>query len=197
MINHVYSEEEKQFLIDNTFGRSCREVAELFNAKFGLQLSTSSIIGSIKRYGLKTGRDCRYSKGHESPNKGKKGLYFPGSEKGWFLKGRPPHNHDPVGTEKIKDDGYMWVKIAEPNKWRQKHRIDWEKVNGPLPPDGRLIFADGDRTNLSLDNLILLTNAELLTANRHGLIYKAPELTKAGALVAKLITKSWRAHREL
>ena len=44
-----------------------------------------------------------------------------------FRKGNIPANHKPIGYERINVDGYVEVKVAEPNKFRLKHRIVWEE----------------------------------------------------------------------
>lgn len=194
MVNHIYTAEEKQFLADNISGRSYREVTDLFNTRFGLLQGKTAVVGAIKRYGFKNGRICRFTPGRVSWNEGKKGIHYsPGTE---FRKGNTPVNHLPIGSEIMTEDGYLKVKIAEPNKWAFKHRIVWEKANGKIQAGSTLIFADGDRTNTNLDNLILLTRAELLTANRRGLIYKDPDLTRTGTLIAKVIAKSWEVRKE-
>ena len=82
------------------------------------------------------------------------------SRRNLFPKGHRPHNRDSVGTERVKFDGYLWRKIAEPNKWKQVHIILWEEKNGPLPEGMCLTFLDGNRMNLSLDNLMLISRAE-------------------------------------
>jgi len=191
---HLYSEDEKQFLKINVTGKSYQEITDLFNARFGLDLSSKTIGGALKRYDLKNGRNGCFTKGHEPANKGIKGTHC--SQTTEFRKGHVPANYKPIGTEQLKSDGYIWVKVAEPNIWKQKHRIMWEKANGKLEAGSRLIFADGDHSNTNLDNLILLTQAELLTANRQGLLYKDPDLTRTGTIVAKVITKAWEVKHD-
>lgn len=39
-------------------------------------------------------------------------------------------NTKPVGTERKRADGYIWVKIAEPNTWKEKHVLLYESVHG-------------------------------------------------------------------
>jgi hypothetical protein len=89
----------------------------------------------------------------------------------------------------VKGDGYKWVKIAEPNKWRQKHRLLWESENGHIPAGGAVIFADGDRMNITLDNLLQITKGQLAIMNKRKLISPDREATKAGAAVAAAILK--------
>jgi hypothetical protein len=97
-----------------------------------------------------------------------------------------PWNYDPVGTERINPDGYVDIKIANPNKWKGKHRIIWEKANGPVPKGYAIIFADGNRRNFKLKNLLMVSRAELSVMNKLGLIYKNSDLTKTGKLIADI-----------
>lgn len=39
-----------------------------------------------------------------------------------------------------------------------KHRFLWETANGPIPKGHKVIFADGDKTNITLDNLIMVSS---------------------------------------
>ena len=73
-------------------------------------------------------------------------------EGGRFKKEGKPWNWRPVGSERHSSGGVM-VKVAEPDQWRFKHQLVWEKANGPLPRGFRIYFIDGDRFNCALDNL--------------------------------------------
>ena len=48
------------------------------------------------------------------------------------------------GTEVMTTDGYLKIKIAEPNVWRFKHIIEWEKYHGEVPEGMLISFKDGD-----------------------------------------------------
>ena len=75
-----------------------------------------------------------------------------------FKKGDIPSNKKPIGSERIIKDGYTEIKVAEPNKWESpKHRVIWEKVNGKISKGYALVFADGNKQNFGLDNLILVS----------------------------------------
>ena len=112
-----------------------------------------------------------------------------------FKKGQLPVMTRPVGAECWRDDGYLWVKVAQPNKWRLKHRVIWETTNGPIPDGHKIIFADGNRSNFDINNLICVSAAELARLNQRGLIFNNPEATKAGVLVARLLTKAGKIKR--
>ncbi len=80
----------------------------------------------------------------------------------FFRKGHVPANHKPVGYERINRDRYVEVKVAEPNKFRQKHRVVWEKYFGPIPAGYNVQFRDKNRQNLNPDNLYLINRSEQL-----------------------------------
>jgi hypothetical protein len=48
------------------------------------------------------------------------------------------------------------------------------------------MFADGDRTNLDIDNLLLVSRSELTVMNNMGLITPDRDLTKIGKQIAAL-----------
>jgi len=71
------------------------------------------------------------------------------------------------------------------NSWKEKHIILWEQARGKLPEGLRLIFADGDAKNCSLDNLIPATKREIFYMNRHSLFYADAGLTRAALALAR------------
>lgn len=52
------------------------------------------------------------------------------ARKTMFRKGNIPANHKPIGYERINADGYIEVKVAEPNKFRLKHRWFGKRISG-------------------------------------------------------------------
>ena len=184
---HIWLDEHKKFLADNIKGTYTKQLTEMFNKRFNVNLKNSQITAAIKKLGLKSGLDCGFRKGCTPFNKGTKGLMKP--NKTSFRKGNKPHNYKKIGEERITGDGYIEIKIKEPNKWRGKHILIWEKHNGKVPKSHAIIFADGDKRNFKIENLLLVSRSELLIMNKHNLIKDTTELTKAGALIAKLQIK--------
>jgi hypothetical protein len=120
-----------------------------------------------------------------------------------FLKGHVPHNWLPVGSEITKGDGYVYVKISDTKNvhsrfnWKQKHILLWEKENGPLPKKRRLLFLDGDKQHISLDNLTLVDENDILQLVRNGLISDDRELTLTGLKIVQLIKLVASKEKEL
>lgn len=184
---HVWTEEEKAYLGEITPGRHHKEIVALVNEKFGLELVQSQVSRAIRQNGFKTGFTGRFEKGHVPFNKGTKGFVKPNS--GTFKKGQKPFNYRPIGSERVTVDGYTEIKVADPNVWKLKHRLIWEQHNGPIPKGSTVLFGDGDQSNFSIDNLLLVTRAQLAMLNKNNLIQKDTELTKTAINVVDLMQK--------
>ena len=184
-----WSDEEKEYLKEITPGRHYKEILELMNERFDRPFRMEQIKGAIARYKLHTGFTGRFEKGNIPFNKGKKGECPKGCEKTWFKKGQTPINHKPVGSERIDRDGYILIKVAEPSVWKLKHRVIWEKANGPIPKNYTVIFLDGDKSNTDINNLALVSRSELLIVNQKKLIKSDTELSKVGINIAKVQSK--------
>jgi hypothetical protein len=183
---HRYTPVQIRFLERKIPGRPFAETARIFNEHFNLTLSEKSIISFARNHKLRNGRDCRFRPGQISHNKGKKGVSYPGMEATQFKPGFMPWNYNPPGTERINTEGYVDVKIANPNKWKQKHLLIWEAAHGKVPEGYKIMFADGNRLNVTLDNLLMVSQAELSVMNKCGLISPHKDLTKTGRLVADI-----------
>ena len=184
---HKWSEEEKEYLKNIVKGHTYKEITILMNKKFEYQFTEGQINGALNRYKLQTGLNGNFKKGSTPWNKGLKG--YMGANKTSFKKGTIPPQYRPIGSERINKEGYLEIKVADPNKWELKHRYIYKKHYGDIPKGHNVIFADTDKTNLNIDNLILVSKSEMLILNRHKLIYKDNELTKTGVNIAKVIDK--------
>ena len=190
---HRYTDEQKEWIRQNYRGKSNKELTDVFNYVFHTCVTVKMIKSYKGNHGLSSGLTGRFTKGHVPANKGKKGVCAKGSEKTWFSPGVLPPNTDPVGTEKLLADGYIWVKVNNvpkaPKKvnWKQKHVLLWEDMYGPVPDGHCLLFLDGDRTHIELSNLELISRKTLAVLNKRGLIRKNSDLTRSGIQIAKLI----------
>lgn len=199
---HKYTDEQIDFLREFAPQRTNKETTELFNKKFNLSKSVQNI-RDIKlkhkipsKYTSMQKRDDagRFLKNGSSWNKGIKGSIKANS--GSFKKGRTTCNCRPVGDERVTRDGYVEVKVKDPNTWQLKQRFIWEQAHGEIPKGHVLLFLDGDKTNFNLSNLQLVTRAQLARINQNRLISDKPELTKTGALIAGVLAEIGRRSKE-
>lgn len=194
-------EEIKQFIRDNAAGTFNKDLAAMLNEKFGTNYSGMQL-GSIKyRLGVVSGIDSTFRKGRRSSpatefkaghvpvNKGTKGMFPTAGGATRFKKGHRPHNWRPVGSERCNSDGYWEIKVEEPNKWRAKHVLIWEAENGPVPKGNVIIFLDGNKNNLKLENLAMISKAENVRKNQMHLYGGTTEIGRIAVDAAKLITK--------
>lgn len=193
-----WTDEVIQFMIENYKGKDNIELAELLNNKFNLNTNAdrvSNVKANLKRrkgIDITTGINRGgYKKGHIPANKGTKGLT--GANKTSFKKGNIPYNHKEIGSERITKDGYIMIKVRDGclNKnWELKHRWLYEKEYGEIPEGYNLIFLDGNKQNLDLDNLKLVSKSEDLIMNNHNLFSTDSAITDTGTLIAKVIDKA-------
>lgn len=190
-----YTQEMRDFIAANAEGKTTKELTELFNSYFKLELQTTQIRAYKKNHKLISGINTRFKTGQKPFNKGKK-KYWTGGEETQFKKGNKPHNYLPVGTERVNSDGYADIKISDPNKWKAKHILIWEEQNGPVPKGHAVIFGDGDKMNLDISNLILISKKKLLIMNKNELIQGNVELTKTGVIIAEVYEKIQEKKKE-
>lgn len=184
---HRYTLEQKEFIGSICEGLTVDEILEKFIDRFGVEVTKKSIKGIMYRNNFKNhmqGFETRFKKGQSPWNKDTKGLRLGGKET-QFKKGNMPPSHKHIGSESVQD-GYVWVKIAEPNKWIKKHLLIWTKANGPIPEGYVLRFADGNKMNVSLDNLFLTSRRVLTSVVKRGMDYDDPELKKTVHNLAEL-----------
>ena len=192
-----FSREIIDFLRENAKEKSNIDLTKLVNDKFKTDFSIDQIKRCKARNKITSGLKCCFEKGNIPWNKGMKGWCAEGVEKTWFKKGNIPVQHKEVGSERITKDGYIEVKVAEPNKWKLKHIWVYEQVNGTIPKNSAVIFLDGNKQNTDISNLKLVTRSELLVMNRYHLLTDNPELNNSITNIAKLIDKTNKAKKKL
>lgn len=187
---HKYSKEEKEWLNANIPGKHSSEILDGFKNKFGFELTKIQLKNYKSNNKIFSG--FKGSEGIAPPNKGKKlpKEIYEKRKKTMFKKGRKPHNHKPIGSKRINKDGYSEIKIKEPNKWELEHRLIWKKHKGKIPKRHLVIFLDGDKSHLDIDNLALIDQKINLTLNKNNLRFESKELTESGVALAKIINKT-------
>lgn len=198
MYGMKYTDEMKQFILDNYKGRYNQELADLFNQKFNTNITSRTIKSYKANNKLNSGLTGKFRKGQTPHNKGKKmpKEVYEKVKHTMFAKGNVPPNHRPVGSERISKDGYIEVKVAEPNKWRLKQRVVYEEAKEKIPEGCPMIFLDGNKRNFDIDNLRCITRSELLYLNCNGL-NNSNEITETGILMARLDRAKNKKKQEL
>jgi len=137
------------------------------------------------RPGVKQGGATRFQPGHVTWNKGlRRPGWGPGRMKeSQFKKGSWPSNKDPefyvIGALRVNSEGYIAMRTSfKPGSggWTSLARTLWEDAFGPVPKGHTLIFKDGDRLNVELGNLELISRADLMRRNS---VHNIPEPLKS------------------
>jgi len=180
-----YSEQELQWLSDNrqlTISEYHSQFVELFSRP---DIEAKNLHALRKRKGWKTGRTGRFEKGNvPHPDAKPKG-----PNKTSFKKGAMPHNWKTVGSTRVNVDGYVEVKIQEPRTWVQLHTIIWSAAHGDIPEGHCVVFVDGDKTNIKLSNLELISRSEHLQINKLTGKFKAEEVREIVRSIGKMNAK--------
>lgn len=158
-----YTPEMEAFLHEHRYMLR-EEMTALFNQTFGTDISRRVLSRKCERIGALTGRTGRLEKGHKPWNTGTKGLMKANATS--FKKGQTTWNKKPVGYERVTRDGYVEVKVAEPNKFELKHRHIWQQAYGPIPKGQVLIFKNTNTQDCRLENLELISRGELVRLNQ-------------------------------
>lgn len=158
-------------------GRPMRSVYQKA-ASLGIKKSPAFIAsGKAGRLDGVRGGATRFKKGQVPVNKGLRRpgwapgrmaetQFKPGERRGVAVK-----LYQPIGTKRISQDGYLERKVNDDlplqKRWRAVHLITWEAANGPLPAGHAVSFKDGNKKNTSLENLELISRAELMRRNSY------------------------------
>lgn len=166
----IWSAEERDWIKANSRRPRAKAFAD-FQARFGrADVRFGAFTALCKRMGWMTGRDGKFHSGQVSWNKGQSMPFHPASAATRFKPGErlgaARHNWVPVGTERISLDGYRERKTSDDampprRRWQAVHRLNWEALNGPLPPGHALKCLDGDRANVDAANWVAVPRALL------------------------------------
>lgn len=188
------TKEQDDYMRSIATGKTNEELIKIMDERFGIRFSESQMKNYKNRKRIRNGLDYRFKKGHVPANKGRRIApeVYEKCASTMFKKGNRPASYKPVGSERVDKDGYMMIKVADPNKWKPKHVWLWEKAHGPVPKGHRIMFADQNKSNLTLDNLILVSYGESAQLNKNRMVFKDAELTKTGLNLIRLKMKLYR-----
>lgn len=195
LINRIrlFTEPQKLFIRENYKGRSISEMTQLFNEYFKTQLTENQIRSFCDRNkGVVSGLTGHFRKGNKPWNADTKGLT--GANKNSFQKGNIPATIKPLGSERIGKDDYILTKVLDRNgkkrsRYKPKHVHIWEQEYGPVPKGFVVAFKDSDKRNFNLENLILISRAEMLFLNIYNYSERCLQIRNNLLALAKLKAK--------
>jgi len=172
--HRLLDEIQGQFIKDNYLTMPIKTIAKALGLK-----SQTSVRTYMKRNNIKVPKEIAdgfksegmFRLGVSPVNKGKKQTEFMSAEgiektkASRFQKGSKPHNTVEIGAETVDGDGYLKIKIANPNRWMYTHRLIWMKEYGAIPRTHIVIFKDGDKRNFDISNLVLISKLDNLKRN--------------------------------
>lgn len=158
------------------------------------------------RRGDNPGIPYRFKPGHVPANKGlrRPGWYAGNMRATQFKKGERSSTaarmYVPIGTERLSKDGYRERKYTDartgPYRWEAVHILLWEQHHGPVPRGYAVGLIDGNKKNVVIGNLVLLSRADLMRRNTwHNYPKEIGDLILARARLVRQINKRSR-HEE-
>lgn len=165
-MKNKYPKEFEEFVRENISKYTKEDFISLLQKKFNIEMSKNALKCYIRRHKIE-GRYTDY--------------------KEYMVRTTPKHQ---IGAERMTKDGII-VKVAQPNVWRRKSRVMYEKYhNCKLTDNDYILFLNGDRNDFSKENLFKSTNQEKCYLHNWGTFSTNPELTKTGILSARLMIKA-------
>jgi len=135
----------------------------------------------------------QFPKGHTPWNKGVKGVCYEGCKPTQFKPGQKSHTWMPLGSERLSKEGYLQRKMTDTGVTRRDyvavHRLIWIEHYGPIPTGHRIAFKDQDKKNIVIENLELVSPAEIMRRNTvHNLPEELKDVLKLKGALNRRIT---------
>lgn len=190
----LFTSEQAEFLRNEYKLRSLKELTAAYNLRYREKKTRHQLRAFVRNHHLQSGRTGHFGSKHKPWNAGTKGQGLTSANRNSFRTGNKPHTWQPIGTERISKEGYRQRKVTDlrspPRRdWVAAHILLWTEHHGPPPAGHAVIFLDGDKSHIEINNLILVSRAELLHLNRLGYRDTPPELKPSVLALARLETK--------
>ena len=154
---YIWTEEEDRLLRELAPGRNIYEMSDELR-KHGINRTPAQVRNRKKYLGITSGQVQRPSEKSRATQ---------------FKAGNLPHNTKPIGYERLSKSGYIEVKVkmrpSDPkcnDNFVPKHKLVWEAANGPVPEGCIVVFKDGNKQNITLENLSCITRRQNAIMNR-------------------------------
>lgn len=186
----IFSDEHVAFIRENAKGLRNEELFKRFNEHFGTSFTLKQITNLKKENRIRSDVDTKFKKGHIPKTKGQRMTkkQYEKYKEAMFIRGAVALRDCPIGTER-KVTGTVLVKVDD-ETWRFKHHLIWEKHHGEIPEGHVIMFADRNRNNFDIDNLLCVSKREQAVLNKFYKVHEDAELTKTSVLLTKLRLKS-------
>lgn len=202
-----YTPEMIEYLKVHAKGTTNEKLSELMTERFGIKFEPKHIKMIKGNRHISSGLTGRFEKGHVPANKGKHPPTVGRMAETQFQKGHRAQNAVQIGTIKLRENGYLWIKWQEfhGNKnWMQLHKYIYELAYGEVPKGYMVTFKDGNKEHIALDNLEMISMQQNVRMNSSGLrqlqvdgIFETTkavaELTIAIAEAKKRKGRTWRS----
>lgn len=160
----AWTDEEDAFLRAHYATRTGPQIAQLLGRSGSAVRNRVGILGLKKR--LNAGR---FKAGGTPWNKGSHYVAGGNSPRTRFQPGNRPHTWQPIGHVRVTKDGYLQRKATDtgytPHDYVFIHHLVWRMHGNTVPPGHALVFRDGDKRNVDINNLELVTRTELMRRN--------------------------------
>ena len=186
MSRSIFTEEQRQWFLANQEHKQAIQVADEMNQIFGLSLSAKQIREDRKSHRIKSNFNSSLLKTID--NKWNKKT-LEQMQNTMFKVNRSAHNTSAVGTVKKIRIGtyYYWmVKVddkpyaAKNENWIQLHRVLYQIYHScKLNEEDVILFADGNRDNMSENNLVKISKATRMRMNNLNRITDNSDVTKS------------------
>ena len=204
-----FTEAEDNFIKENYLTIPSKRIAKMLGRSEGTARQRMKLLGIIVPPEIvqKFREDSYIKKGSVPFNKGKKITEFmtkeaiANSKVHRYKKGHLPHNakkNDFTITIRPDKRGikYKFIRISLGN-WIPLARYNWEKANGPIAKNMKIIHKDGDTLNCEFSNLELLTPGELMKRNSlHNLPEDISKTILLGAALTRKINRKTKTLHE-
>lgn len=153
--NLSWTDEEKQWLVENFCRLGSLKCVEPFEQKFGKRREHRSLEACARRLGLLVDDEV-------------------------VIANRNYPRRVPIGTIVDDGDGYLKIKTGHGSSgWERYHRYIYKKEHGAIPKGHKIVFLDGNRQNYSVENMVAVPASYLALMNNWKLKSQEPEITKA------------------
>lgn len=166
-----------------------------------LHRTRSAVRNRVAKLGLRKRENAgRFTTGHTTWNKGMKGLDIGGKETR-FKAGSLPHTWRPIGHTRETKDGYLQRKVQDTRITRHDyvgiHHLVWRMHGRSIPAGHALVFRDGNNRNFDINNLELVSRADLMRRNTvHRLPKELAQLVQLRGALMRQINKHQGAPKQ-